>query len=133
MRRRAASILGARLGVLVEQQAGLSTTTTSGGLFGTTGRLPGAGARVSGAGQARAAAALPAAAAAVRVQPEVLPLTKTDEFGAVSILESEAAGKFVPQTFENIDGRRIEDGRYAAFAKELTGAWVALSWHQLPG
>lgn len=116
--------MGARLGVLVEQQAGLATTTTSGGLFGTSGRLAGAGARVSGAGQARAAAALPAAAA-VRVQPEVLPLTKTDEFGAVSILESEAAGKFVPQTFENLDGRRIEDGRYAAFAKELEGEGLA--------
>lgn len=123
MRRRAASVVGARLGVLVssaEQQAGLATTS-SGGLFGTAGRLPGAGARVGGAGQARAAAAVPAATAAVKVQPSLLPLTRTDEFGAVSILESEAEASFVPQTFENVDGRRIEDGRYAAFTKDLTG------------
>ncbi|KAI3429690.1 hypothetical protein D9Q98_005775 [Chlorella vulgaris] len=119
MRRRAASAVASRLGRLLEQQAGVATTT-SGGLFGTTGRLPGTGARVGTAGQARAAATLPATAAAVRVAPHVLPLTKTDEFGAISILENEAAGSFVPQVYENVDGRRIEDGRYAAFTKDLT-------------
>lgn len=126
MRRRAASAVASRLGRLLEQQAGVATTT-SGGLFGTTGRLPGTGARVGTAGQARAAAALPATAAAVRVAPHVLPLTKTDEFGAISILENEAAGSFVPQVYENVDGRRIEDGRYAAFTKDLTGAWIVVA------
>ena len=96
--------------------------------MGTGGRLAGRRAAPLPArpptGSARgAAAAVPAAAAAVatRLQPDVLPLTKVDEYGAISILESEAAGTFVPQTFENVDGRRIEDGRYAAFTRDLTG------------
>lgn len=135
MRRRAVSLVGGRLGSLVgtsaeQQAAGLATSSgsvSSTGLFGTTstGRLPCATAAGRLAGQrGKAAAAVPAAAAAVatKLQPDVLPLTRVDEFGAISILESEAEGAFVPQAFENIDGRRIEDGRYAAFARDITGA-----------
>ncbi|KAL4426062.1 hypothetical protein ABPG77_007858 [Micractinium sp. CCAP 211/92] len=131
MRRRAASLVGGRLGSLVgasaeQQAAGLATSSgpaSSTGLFGTTGtgRLARATAASRLAGQ-RGKAAVPAAAAAVatKLQPDVLPLTRVDEFGAISILESEAEGSFVPQIFENVDGRRIEDGRYAAFARDLT-------------
>ena len=129
MRRRAASVVGAGLGRALAaepQAAGLATGAAPGGLFGTGGRLAASVGRPRPVGQARAAAAVPAAAAAVRVQPSLLPLTRTDEFGAVSILESEADAGFVPQVFENVDGRRIEDGRYAAFTKELTGARTRL-------
>lgn len=121
----------AALGAPAEQSAGLATGPASTPLFGTSaGRLQNAGAKQGAAlagpaGQARgAAAALPAAAAAAttRLQPDVLPLTRVDEFGATSILESQEMATFVPQVFENVDGRRIEDGRYAAFAKDLAGA-----------
>lgn len=127
MRRRAA-LVGQRLAAGLEQQtAGLSTSgASSTPLFGTgTGRAGNASGRAALRGQARGAAAAHPAAAAVastRLQPDVLPLTRVDEFGAISILESEKMASFVPQTYENVDGRRIEDGRYAAFTKDLTGA-----------
>lgn len=110
-------------GAAAEQQGRLASTATGPGLFGTSGGA----ARNAPAGRAGAprgaAAALPAAATATaRLQPEVLPLTRTDEFGAISILESQDLADFVPQSFQNVDGHRIEDGRYAAFAEELTGA-----------
>ena len=126
MRRRAASLLSGRLaGLAAEQQTqGLATSAASptAGLFGIAGRASRSGRNVAQQ-QARGRSALPAAAAAVqtRVQPQVLPLTRVDEFGATSILESEDMAKFVPQQYENVDGRRIEDGRYAAFTKDLTG------------
>ena len=128
MRRRAASLLGGRLaGLAAEQQTqGLATSATSptAALFGISGRAGRSGRNVAQQ-QARSRSALPAAAAAVqtRVAPQVLPLTRVDEFGATSILESEDMAKFVPQQYENVDGRRIEDGRYAAFTKALTGGW----------
>ena len=131
MRRTAAQatrrLAGLGAGPASEQQtAGLASTP----LFGTAApRLHNAGTQRGGAlaGQTRgAAAALPAAAAAAtKVQPDVLPLTRVDEFGAISILESEAMATFVPQKYENVDGHRIEDGRYAAFTKDLTGTPLA--------
>lgn len=126
MRRRAASLLGGRLaGLAAEQQTqGLATSATSpaAGLFGIAGRASRTGRNVAQQ-QARGRSALPAAAAAVqtRVAPQVLPLTRVDEFGATSILESEDMAKFMPQVYQNVDGQRIEDGRYAAFTKDLTG------------
>ena len=66
------------------------------------------------------AAALPAQAVATKLQPDVLPLTKIDEVGAISIVEPHEKD-FVPKVFENTDGRRIEDGRYAAFIKDVSG------------
>ena len=128
MRRRAASLLSGRLaGLAAEQQTqGLATSATSptAALFGISGRASRSGRNVAQQ-QARGRSALPAAAAAVqtRVAPQVLPLTRVDEFGATSILESEDMAKYVPQQYENVDGRRIEDGRYAAFTKDLTGGW----------
>lgn len=126
MRRRAALLGGRLAGLAVEQQAqGLTTNaaTPAAGIFGIAGRSARGGRNV-GQQQARGRAALPAAAVAqTRVQPQVLPLTRVDEFGATSILESEAMATFVPQQYENVDGRRIEDGRYAAFTKDLTGGW----------
>eukprot|EP00887_Chlorella_sp_A99_P004004 scaffold11.g4004.t1 len=47
-------------------------------------------------------------------------LTRVDEFGACSVVASEA--ELAPPTaFENVDGRRIEDGRYAAFTAAISG------------
>ena len=128
MRRRAAALVGRRLGSLqadAPQVSGL-TTASAPSLFGiTASRLPKASAARAGGAvvQARgAAAAVPAAAAvATRLQPNVLPMTRVDEFGAISILEGQAAAHFVPQVYENVEGRRIEEGRYAAFTKDLLG------------
>ena len=131
MRRRAASLVGSRLGGLQAEapQASGLTTASAPSLFGITGsRVSKASAARAGGAvvQARgAAAAAPAAAAvATRLQPNVLPLTRVDEFGAISILEGQEAADFVPKVYENVDGRRIEDGRYAAFTKDLLGGWV---------
>ena len=127
MRRRAASLVGSRLRCLVgDQQAALSSTPVS--LLGINSKLPIAPSRAAKAGsQARSVAALPAVAAAV-AHPQAsraLPLTRTDEFGAISIVEGQEELDFVPSTFENVDGRRIEDGRYAAFTKDVSGAAAA--------
>lgn len=49
-----------------------------------------------------------------------MPMIAVNEVGAVSML---GPGETLeaPTVFENVDGRRIEDGRYAAFAKEISG------------
>lgn len=52
---------------------------------------------------------------------EGAPLTRIDEYGATSVVE-ETELDFKPTMFENVDGRRIEDGRYAAFTEEISGA-----------
>lgn len=58
--------------------------------------------------------------AAQAMPEERLPVTRIDEFGATSVVE-EADANFKPTKFENVDGRRIEDGRYAAFTQEISG------------
>ncbi|KAK9807175.1 hypothetical protein WJX73_004038 [Symbiochloris irregularis] len=47
------------------------------------------------------------------------PPIKVDQFGAVSVL-SESDSHFKPNTYYNVDGQRFEDGRYAAFAREIS-------------
>ena len=71
--------------------------------------------------QTRAAAA-PSAQQAVKtkMEPTVVPLTRVDEVGAISIVEPHEKD-YVVREFENVDGRRIEDGRYAAFIEEISG------------
>jgi hypothetical protein len=69
------------------------------------------------------AAALPAQQVATKLQPDVLPLTHTDEVGAISIVEPHEKD-FVPKEWENVDGRRIEDGRYAAFIQDVSSKSV---------
>lgn len=63
---------------------------------------------------------MPAQQVLTKLQPDIIPLTRIDEVGAISIVEAHEKD-FVPKFFENIDGRRIEDGRYAAFIKDVTG------------
>ncbi|KFM26260.1 Glycolate oxidase subunit GlcD [Auxenochlorella protothecoides] len=60
-----------------------------------------------------------AAAQAERVAEPSVPLTRTDAYGAISVVEEENVD-FVPTKYENIDGRRIDDGRYTAFADEIS-------------
>jgi len=121
MKRRAATLLGGRLRGLMahtEQQQGLSTASSS--LFGTGNRSPSLTKKLPTSGSQVRAAALPAQQVATRLQPDVLPLTRIDEVGAISIVEPHEKD-YVPKIFENVDGRRIEDGRYAAFMKDISG------------
>ena len=71
--------------------------------------------------QTRPAASQPAAQQMVetKVEPSALPLTHIDEVGAISIVEPHELDRKVT-AFENMDGRRIEDGRYAAFIEEIS-------------
>lgn len=57
-------------------------------------------------------------------QQAAVPHITVDEFGAVSMM---APGESLekPTAFENVDGRRINDGRYDAFARDITGARAA--------
>lgn len=120
MRHRAASKL---LGLIPQAEQQGSVKLTGNGLLGT-GLARIGGAKGSGAsGQTRAAAALPAQQVATKLQPEAMPLTRIDEVGAISIIEPHEKD-FVPKVFENVDGRRIEDGRYAAFINEVSGGWT---------
>lgn len=100
-----------RLGEAVDSLVGGSA-----GVGGQTGGRPG---RVS---QTRAAASQPSAQQMVntKVEPSVLPLTTVDEVGAISIVEPHEKD-YIVREFENVDGRRIEDGRYAAFVDEISG------------
>ena len=118
MKRRAASLLGSRLRGLVAsgEDAALSGLAT--GPFAT--RAPVVQRKMPSAMSQVRAAALPAQAVATKLQPDVLPLTHTDAVGAISIVEPHEKD-FVPKEFENVDGRRIEDGRYAAFIQDITG------------
>jgi D-lactate dehydrogenase len=118
MKRRAASLLGGRLRGLMASSAEEASTST--GLFGTRSSI---GPRsMPAASQQVRHKAFPAQAVATKLQPDVLPLTHTDAVGAISIVEPHEKD-FVPKVWENVDGRRIEDGRYAAFLQELTGEW----------
>lgn len=63
---------------------------------------------------------LPSAQVAQKVQPDVLPRIAINEYGAVSMLGEGETGE-APKVFENVDGKRINDGRYDAFAKDLSG------------
>ena len=73
-----------------------------------------------------AAAAEPALARKAYSPPGVLPQRSpspglgidVSEVGAVQLREAEAAAG-QPQVWENVDGKRIEDGRYAAFRKAM--------------
>ena len=49
-----------------------------------------------------------------------VPVTRVDHVGAISVVdEGEVDGEVA--VFENVDGKRVEDGRYAAFVKEISG------------
>ena len=116
--RRAASLLGGRLQGLVregeQQGAGYATSN----LFGTGSRLPSAARKAPSAALQERGKAMPARQE--KAQPDMLPLTHIDQFGAMSIVGPGEAN-YVPTSFENVDGRRIEDGRYAAFVQEISG------------
>jgi len=64
----------------------------------------------------RANSALAATKQATQV--EVVPEVRTDLYGAVSAI-TDLAG--APNEFVNQDGMRFDDGRYKAFAEEITG------------
>lgn len=48
-----------------------------------------------------------------------IPDTVVDAYGAVSVI-SEDDGGYQDNMYANVDGRRIEDGRYAAFINEIS-------------
>ena len=68
-------------------------------------------------------AAMPAVQqAAVKALPELVfsstvHATRVDEVGAVSMVEDQNASQ--PAVYRNLDGHRVEDGRYAAFMAEI--------------
>ena len=52
-----------------------------------------------------------------------MPVTRVDHVGAISVVDEADAGLDGEVTvFENVDGKRVEDGRYAAFVAEISGA-----------
>lgn len=57
--------------------------------------------------------------AALKPEAPVRP-TYTDPVGAVSVLPEGATSPLPPTKFVNQDGQRLDDGRYAAFASELS-------------
>lgn len=111
MKRRAASQL--------KQLGNRLAAWDAGAPFGSSRGLP-LGQLPYVANQQVRAAAMPAQAVATKLQPDVIPLTHVDSVGAISIVEPHEKD-FVPKVFENIDGRRIEDGRYARFREEISG------------
>jgi hypothetical protein len=115
MKRRAASQL---------QQLGSRLVAGDGGAMFGTGRGVPLTQLPSAVSQQMRAAAMPAQAVATKLQPDVIPLTQVDSVGAISIVEPHEKD-FVPKVFENVDGRRIEDGRYAAFQQEISGEKLA--------
>ena len=54
------------------------------------------------------------------MQSRVIPNIQVNEVGAISIL-GEGEVFQAPRVFENVDGKRINDGRYDSFTKEITG------------
>lgn len=48
-----------------------------------------------------------------------IPDTVVDAYGAVSVVSQED-GDYQENTYANVDGRRVEDGRYAAFINEIS-------------
>ena len=120
MKRRAASLLGGRLrGLMASVEEGTALSGSGSGVLGS--RSPAIQRRNPAAvSQVRSAAVPAAQQVATKLQPNVLPLTRIDEVGAISIVEPHEKD-FVPKEFENVDGRRIEDGRYAAFIQDVSG------------
>lgn len=114
-----ASLLRGRLQGLLgsSSEASIPGAHTS-GIFGTGLRAP-AAERVPSLGQTRAKAAYPAQQVATKLQPDVLPLIHVDSVGAISVVEPHEKD-FVAKEFENVDGRRVEDGRYQAFTDEIS-------------
>lgn len=86
---------------------------TNGSVLGDCGGIAGARWYTSPSKPRTAALAQPATSA-------VPHPTVVDEYGATSVVTDEKpAGQ--PARFENVDGKRIEDGRYAAFTQEISG------------
>ena len=50
-----------------------------------------------------------------------VPHTYVDRVGAISVVEDPSQVGLEATVFENVDGKRIEDGRYAAFVEEISG------------
>ncbi|KAH7615608.1 hypothetical protein Ndes2526B_g09647 [Nannochloris sp. 'desiccata'] len=117
MKRRAASLLGGRLRGLVASAEENTLPSLASGFVGA--RAPAVQRNLPSSMSQIRAAALPAQQVATKLQPDVLPLTHTDEVGAISIVEPHEKD-FVPKEWENVDGRRIEDGRYAAFIQDVS-------------
>jgi D-lactate dehydrogenase len=117
MKRRAASLLGGRLRGLVASAEENTLPSLASGFFGA--RAPAVHRNLPSSMSQIRAAALPAQQVATKLQPDVLPLTHTDEVGAISIVEPHEKD-FVAKEWENVDGRRIEDGRYAAFIQDVS-------------
>lgn len=50
-----------------------------------------------------------------------VPVTRVDHVGAISVVDEADAGmEGEVAVFENVDGKRVEDGRYAAFVAEIS-------------
>lgn len=49
-----------------------------------------------------------------------MPHTYVDRVGAISVVEDPSQVGQEATVFENVDGKRIEDGRYAAFVEEIS-------------
>jgi len=122
MKRRAALLVGGRLRHLMTTGEQSATSILNSGFFGAGPPCTSTGIKVSWVSSQVRSVALPAQQVATKLQPDVLPLTHVDEVGAISIIEPHEKD-FIPKEFENVDGRRIEDGRYAAFMKDISGGW----------
>ena len=123
MRRRAITLLGTRLQKLTQPDAshttaGLTTIAPFG--LGSRGSIVKRGALA----QTRSHV-MPAQNIVEQPKPSSIPLTEVNAVGAISIVQPHEKD-FVPKAFENVDGRRIEDGRYAAFTKEITGMLIVV-------
>ena len=51
--------------------------------------------------------------------PREVLRTRVDDFGGVSVI-SEGESDAPPRSYRNVDGQRLEDGRYAAFMDEIS-------------
>ena len=51
--------------------------------------------------------------------PREVLRTRVDDFGGVSVI-SEGESDAPPRSYRNVDGQRLEDGRYAAFMEEIS-------------
>jgi hypothetical protein len=118
MKRRAASLLGGRLQSLVQNDSQCLSSLGSSAPLGLSPR----GSLTKRAPVFQSRGHVMPAQQPVEVYPQevALPFVKVDSVGAISILAPHEKD-FVPKKYENVDGRRIEDGRYSSFAKEISG------------
>ena len=93
------------------------------------GRLPCSKGAAVGAGQPGSTLIACLPPARLQAQPEPSAGLAVDAVGAISLVDeaqAPAEAARVVTTYENADGRRLNDGRYDAFAAELSGGWAAV-------